>query len=139
MRDRENNPSSSVGPWAPRPQVSAKRENELVAASEGLSTCRAFAGGTPAVPEKSEWHRCLRPALRRARYNRRVEDQLAFAEPALVTAGKFFSFIQCDLETRFFRTAGKGSLPGVDTRIAGWFLSHHLIAGRTDFRLNVQF
>jgi len=31
--------------------MSAKRENGLQAASEGLRACGAFAGGTPTAPE----------------------------------------------------------------------------------------
>jgi len=47
--------SDLLGPRASRPQVSAKRENELelLSPSERLRAFGAFAGGTPAVPGQS--------------------------------------------------------------------------------------
>jgi len=42
--------SDLLGARASRPQMSAKRENDLGATSERLRACGAFAGGTPAFP-----------------------------------------------------------------------------------------
>ena len=114
--------------------MSAKRENELVAASERLRACGAFAGGGARGPsEELEWRllsRLLLSAFRRARDNRGIEDKLACAVPALVIAGKFLGFVQRDLEARLFRTVGDGAAPGVNAGIASWSLN-----GRTRFRI----
>ncbi|HEV7683198.1 MAG TPA: PQQ-binding-like beta-propeller repeat protein [Pyrinomonadaceae bacterium] len=64
MRILKNHSSSSLGPRASRPQMSAKRETNFGnSISEELSRCDSLAGGTPAVPVKGLSGYALRVAL----------------------------------------------------------------------------